>query len=309
MNRFFAAPVLLFLIFLGGCLGGGNDAPAPVTFYGASSGAGSAGMHTVDAGETLWDISQRYNLSMRDIIHENELSAPYILDVGQHLKLPPPRQYKVKRGDTLYGISRLFNVGVNEIARLNNMSSPYTLNAGQVLRLPSAGRKAYSDEPERTEVASASAPAPPKSPKRSARKGNSRKPVTKAPPKRAGSRFGWPVKGPLLSSYGPKKSGLHNDGINIKAPKGAPVRAAENGVVVYSGDQLKGYGNLVLVRHENRWMTAYAHMDKIMIRRGQSVKLGETIGTVGSTGSVDRPQLHFEVRRGTKAINPKRYLE
>jgi murein DD-endopeptidase MepM/ murein hydrolase activator NlpD len=308
---------ILASFLLASCITGGSDrAPAPVSLYGAGAGAGSAGIHTVSSGETLWSISQRYNMSMRDIIHENKLSAPYMLGVGQRLKLPPPREYMVKAGDTLYGVSRLFNVSVNEIARINDLDSPYTLQRGQVLRLPSVE---IEEEKESAPVRvasskSAPAPVPQQRPATGAQQKQtsaapSKTPVTTAPPKRSGSRFKWPVNGTILSSYGPKKDGLHNDGINIKAPKGAPVRAAENGVVVYAGNELQGYGNLVLVRHENRWMTAYAHLDKVMIKRGQTVNMGETIGTVGSSGSVDTPQLHFEVRRGTEALNPKRYLE
>jgi murein DD-endopeptidase MepM/ murein hydrolase activator NlpD len=127
-------------------------------------------------------------------------------------------------------------------------------------------------------------------------------------PARAGDRFGWPVGGRIISSYGDKPGGLHNDGINISAARGTPVRAAENGVVVYADDQLKGYGNLVLVRHADRWMTAYAHMDTITVKRGQVVKKGQKIGSVGTTGGVSVPQLHFEVRHGTEALNPVAFL-
>ncbi|HRC27652.1 MAG TPA: M23 family metallopeptidase, partial [Alphaproteobacteria bacterium] len=128
------------------------------------------------------------------------------------------------------------------------------------------------------------------------------------PPPRAGGAFSWPVRGRLLSAYGPKKGGLHNDGINIAAARGTPVKAAENGVVVYAGSGLQGYGNLVLIRHRDRWVTAYGHMDKVHVRKGDVLRRGQTIGTTGSTGSVDSPQLHFEIRRGTKAINPKPLL-
>ncbi len=113
--------------------------------------------------------------------------------------------------------------------------------------------------------------------------------------------------GPVLSAYGPKPGGLHNDGVNIKAPKGAPVRAAENGVIVYVGSDLKGYGAMVLIRHADKWMTAYAHLGSVMVKKGAVVKLGETIGTVGSTGNVDQPQLHFEIRHGTDALNPAKF--
>ena len=112
----------------------------------------------------------------------------------------------------------------------------------------------------------------------------------------------------MISTYGPKSDGRHNDGINIKARQGAPVRAAENGVVVYSGNELQGYGNLVLIRHADRWLTAYGHMDSVVVTKGMTINRGQTIGTVGQTGSVDAPQLHFEVRRGTDALNPEPYL-
>ena len=133
--------------------------------------------------------------------------------------------------------------------------------------------------------------------------------VTAQTPKRASGKFLRPVEGSIISTYGTKPNGQHNDGINISAPQGAPVKAAENGVVVYAGSELKGSGNLVLLRHEGRWMTAYAHMDNILIKRGDVIRRGQTIGTVGTTGSVDSPQLHFEVRRGTEAINPKQYMD
>ncbi len=128
-------------------------------------------------------------------------------------------------------------------------------------------------------------------------------------PPRSGPLFGWPVGGPVISTYGTKAGGLHNDGINIQAPRGAPVKAAENGIVVYADDQLKGFGNLVLVRHADRWMTAYAHMDTIAVQRGQTVRRGDRLGTVGDTGGAAGPQLHFELRHGTQALNPEAFLE
>lgn len=117
-----------------------------------------------------------------------------------------------------------------------------------------------------------------------------------------------PVNGRIISQFGPKKDGLYNDGINIKAVRGSAVRSAENGIVVYTGDDLEGYGNLVLIRHENRMMSAYAHLDKTLIKRGAKVARGQSIGTVGSTGQVDSPQLHFELRKGSNPLNPMKYL-
>ncbi|WP_374467239.1 murein hydrolase activator EnvC, partial [Ferrovibrio sp.] len=127
-------------------------------------------------------------------------------------------------------------------------------------------------------------------------------------PPRSGRTFSWPVRGRVLSTFGPKPDGLHNDGINIAARAGAPVIAAENGVVVYAGSELKGFGNLLLVRHADGWMTAYAHLDKALVKKGQKVTRGQAIGTVGSTGGVSQPQLHFEIRKGTQAVDPAKFL-
>ena len=126
---------------------------------------------------------------------------------------------------------------------------------------------------------------------------------------RSSSKFSWPVRGKILSNYGAKSSGLFNDGINIGATRGSAVKAAENGVVAYAGNEVKGMGNLIIVQHEDGWMTVYAHMDSMNVRRGVRVSVGQQIGTVGKTGKVDSPQLHFEIRKGTKAYNPTTYLK
>lgn len=288
----------VYCLFLAGCLGA--QAPAPAVNYGLRGGADSAGVHTVSAGDTLWSISQRYKLSMQDIIYINDLAPPYELAPTQRLKLPPPTNYTVRESDTLYGISRTFSISQTQIARLNDLRAPYTIQPGQRLSLPTV-RPVYNP--------------PPAPPQKIIRENLMARPAAKAPapvvrsalsspPPRASSKFIWPVDGPVISAYGPKKGGLHNDGINIKAPKGAPVRAADNGMVVYAGSELKGFGNLVLIKHADRWVTAYAHMDRTLVRKGQAVRQGDSIGVVGSTGMVDSPQLHFETRRGTDAINP-----
>jgi murein DD-endopeptidase MepM/ murein hydrolase activator NlpD len=133
-------------------------------------------------------------------------------------------------------------------------------------------------------------------------------PVIETPEPRGGSRFQWPVRGAILSDYGPKPGGLHNDGINISASRGASVVAADNGVVAYAGNELRGFGNLLLIRHADGWMTAYAHLDDMLVERGAKVSRGQKIGTVGSTGNVSSPQLHFEVRRSNRAIDPRDHL-
>lgn len=335
--------------------------PAPVIQYGAGAGAKSTGMHIVSSHETIWDIAQRYRLSVADIVHINRLHPPFLLTEGQNIKLPSPRTYTARSGDTLYSVSRLYDVATTELVRLNTLRAPYIIVPGQVLRLPPppeprpgpALPKAQTVFSIATANNPTEAPAPPglKPPVRYAQshtigvhfqalqKGapavsaappgaiekeplpypsgmsasvpvyQGRNIISADTPQRSGSLFAWPLKGKILSAYGTKANGQHNDGINIAAPRGAAVKAAENGVVVYAGNQLKGFGNLVLVRHADKWMTAYAHMDSLSVAKGQAVKKGERLGAAGSTGGVSGPQLHFEVRRGTEALNPVAFLE
>ncbi|HYC04701.1 MAG TPA: LysM peptidoglycan-binding domain-containing M23 family metallopeptidase [Azospirillaceae bacterium] len=151
-------------------------------------------------------------------------------------------------------------------------------------------------EPPPQQVAALPPPAPPPAP-------------VEAPPPRSAGRFAWPVSGTMLSSFGPKPGGAHNDGINIGAPKGTPVVASEDGVVAYSGNELRGFGNLLLIRHGDGFVTAYAHLDTLLVERGARVTRGQRIGTVGATGNVRGPQLHFEIRKGNQALDPMEQLE
>ena len=299
----------------------GGRAPAPAVHYGQGSGAGSAGVHTVTRGDTLSTISKNYRLPLRDIAFLNGIKKPYRLNVGQRLRLPPPREYVVQRGDSISDISLLFNVNGREVIQLNRLKSPYYLRVGQVIRLPSTipeksvvirqetkrAQAMPKSKPQRVVVTKVEdgVPTPGTKPRSLTKISKVKTPA----PKRASSKFLKPVQGRIISGFGSKKSGLRNDGINISASRGTSVKAADNGVVVYAGNALKGSGNLILVRHANNWMTAYAHLDRMSVTKGQTVKRGSVIGKVGSTGSVSKPQLHFEVRKGTSAVNPVKYLE
>jgi murein DD-endopeptidase MepM/ murein hydrolase activator NlpD len=123
-----------------------------------------------------------------------------------------------------------------------------------------------------------------------------------------GGSFAWPVRGHILEGFGAGPEGTHNDGINIAAPRGAPVEAADAGVVAYAGNELRGYGNLLLIKHPGGWITAYAHCDAILVKPGQKVTRGQVIARVGASGNVSTPQLHFELRRGNKPVDPRGYL-
>ena len=125
----------------------------------------------------------------------------------------------------------------------------------------------------------------------------------------ANGKLRWPVQGKIISHFGQRPDGTHNDGVNLAVPMGTEIHAAEEGTVAYAGSELKGYGNLVLVRHDNGWVTAYAHNDELLVKRGDKVARGQVIGKAGKTGTVDQPQVHFELRQGSKPVDPTPYME
>jgi murein DD-endopeptidase MepM/ murein hydrolase activator NlpD len=299
--------------------------------YGVHKGAGSTGIHTVLEGDTVYEIAQNYQLPMREIITLNHIQAPYTLQAGFRMKLPPPNEHEVKEGDTVEIVAKMYEVSPSQLVKLNDLTYPYRLTIGQKLRLPAPTQKVAVSQPQAIQPeswtgesaavqgvqrepignsAANTAVTPDRKPAQVQQASTARASIPQAEtPKLSGNgQFMRPVEGRIISTYGPKADGLHNDGINIQAPKGSPVRAAQNGVVVYTGDDLAGYGNLVLIRHDGGLMSAYAHLDKTLIKRGEQVMRGQSIGTVGTSGHVDAPQLHFEIRRGSKAINPTTYL-
>jgi len=285
--------------------------PLPPPNRAGTSYSTGSGVHIVKKGETLYQVSREQNVPIRTLIDANNLEAPYELRTGQQLKVPAARFHVVASGDTVYSISRTYGVDMSTLTSTNHIQQPYTIKVGQRLQLPSKVNNqvtAAVDEPSNippsgvpmsrptSEYTSPAAqplasPAPYKAP-------------LPAPPVPAGD-FIWPVQGKILSSYGAKEGGTHNDGINIAVPSGTPVKAAQSGVVAYAGNELKGYGNLLLIRHANGWMTAYAHNSKLLVKRGDTVKRGQTISQAGSTGSVTSPQVHFELRKGAKAVDPR----
>ena len=263
-------------------------------------------VHIVVLNDSLYGISRRYGVSTRSIISANQLQPPYRLVVGQRLKLPSPRLHRVMRGDTLYGISRQYGVAMSKLASFNDLKPPYKIIVGRSLRLPGSietNLVQNADMAAQNGLAKASDRRATSRPKKSV----AVHPKLPKPPKASGG-FVWPVEGSLISRFGTKGKGLHNDGINLAAPRGAPVHAAQAGVVAYAGNELRGFGNLVLIRHDKGLMSAYAHNEALLVKSGDTVRRGQTIARVGSSGSVDRPQLHFEIRRGREAVNPLRFL-
>jgi murein DD-endopeptidase MepM/ murein hydrolase activator NlpD len=299
----------------------------------------SPGQHLVQRGDTLYGISSRYGVPLRSLIDANGLQPPYTLLVGQRLTIPQPKVHLVQGGDTVFSLSRRYSVSMTELSRANGLSEPYRIQVGQQLVIPAPGSsstpppaagtsrslpvpaaapvpKAPASPEPAPLVASAAPPVPPAKPSVSAPAAatqqaslpSASKPEPLPEPPQSSGRFLWPLQGQVISGFGSKPGGLHNDGVNIAAPAGAPVKAAENGVIVYAGSELKGFGKLLLVKHDGGWVTAYAHNGRLLVGRGQTVTKGQQIALVGATGNVDRPQLHFELRKGKQAVDPAKHL-
>lgn len=209
-----------------------------------------------------------------------------------------PGVHVVQSGETLYSIARRYDADAFAFAEHNDLPAPFAIYAGQRLSIPPAGSSppaaptAPGEEEEGPMVASLPATAQP----------------LPAPPATSERGFVWPVDGKVVSTFGPKARGRRNDGINIATSRGAPVRAVENGVVAYAGNELRGFGNMVLIKHQAGWISTYAHNDRLLVSRGDRVRRGQVIAKAGSTGRADGVQLHFELRKGTTPIDPLQHL-
>lgn len=269
---------------------------------------------TVGKGDTVYSIARRHKLSPRDIIDANGLRPPYELSIGQRLELPQGQIHVVRSGEYLALIGKRYGADAFSIARINGIRAPYTIFPGQQLRIPrvgGGGDMQVARVPRTTSSSTQSSPPPRSQPRQTVTPTRTTPDPVKTqvptPPKRSGT-FSWPLRGRLISGFGPKDKGLHNDGVNIEAPQGADVKAAENGVVAYAGNEIRGFGNLLLIKHDGGWVTAYAHNHELLVKRGDKVTRGQVISKVGSTGSVASPQLHFELRKGANAVDPTKYL-
>jgi murein DD-endopeptidase MepM/ murein hydrolase activator NlpD len=243
-----------------------------------------------------------------------------------------PSVHVVNRGDTLISIAHRNHVPVAELARANNLDTSAKLSLGMKLTVPGAKSAAAAAvaqpvaaaqlQPVATVAAPATKMAAATVPPQSARLAQASTNVTEEQPVAAAEApavkpseatgalptFRWPVRGKVITSYGAKTSGKSNDGINLAVPEGTPIKAAEDGVVAYSGNELKGYGNLVLVRHANGYVTAYAHASELLVKRGDTIKRGQVIAKSGQSGEVGSPQLHFEIRKGSSPVDPLQFL-
>lgn len=303
----------------------------------------------VRGNQNVYAVARENNVSMRDIIVLNDLRAPFALKAGQSLVLPagasaPSAELSnsgYESSSVIATSPRAFNgsagAGYNATAVEQAELPPILTQKSQPTPPQNAATGVHAMSPP-----SPLSSMPPSQPETHASALAQTRPFSsgktaqaQSPTQHAMSTTGvfapsvpaqadtteeeepdhtdlslvWPVQGPILSSFGPKGQGLSNDGMNISAPKGAPVVAAASGIVVFSGNEIKGFGNLVLIRHQGGLVTAYAHLDRAMVNKDTVVAQGDMIGTVGKTGNVASPQLHFEVRKDNKPVDPAGFLK
>src|SRR5262245_7374537 len=300
---------------------------------------------TVAAGDSVEAIARRYGVPASVIMQANNISAPATLHPGQRLVIPrytatrvataaAPRVpapapsaavnvagsadvHIVTADDTLNKISHHYHKSVNEIAKANNIQPTTTLNVGDLLIIPGAQASAVKasapvaaaqpkpvaaspppKEPEPVQSASVVAPTD----------ALDKEATNLAEGNGAIRQFRWTANGRVIAGYGPITICKQKTAYEIAVPENTPVKAAEDGIVAYAGNELKGYGNLVLVRHPNGYVTAYAHAKELLVKRGDQVKRGQVIARSGQTGNVNAPQLHFEIRKGASPLDPTRFL-
>jgi len=324
----------------------GTVAPRPVAAI-RSPGPGGTTI-IVGTSDTLDTLSRRYNVSPAAILQANGYKGPRTLSPGQQLIIPrqtavgavpalaapaskpvavaaAPAVHVVNPGDTLLSVARRNHVPLSELARANSLEPTAKLRLGMKLTVPGAKTAAVAPAAQPATVAAqpvaavapatkmAAAGGPPQTARLAQATATVEDAAVATPVKATEATgalptFRWPVRGKVITSYGAKTNGKSNDGINLAVPEGTPVKAAEDGVVAYSGNELKGYGNLVLVRHSNGYVTAYAHASELMVKRGDTIKRGQIIAKSGQSGEVGSPQLHFEIRKGSSPVDPLQFL-
>jgi murein DD-endopeptidase MepM/ murein hydrolase activator NlpD len=311
-------------------------APPPPKPTGAWTWDGGSPV-TVGYGETADVIARKYGVPVAALLQTNGITNPASVKPGQRLVIPryvtatapqapvvqSPAQapvaesvHIVQPGESLTGIARHHGVAVAVLARANNIQPYAKVNAGDRLTLPGGSRPVAARQTPAPQVAQPRTVAVEKvasAPAQNARIATQEPEKTESVVKTAEAAgpmpsFRWPARGRVIAGFGPKTNGAQNDGINLAVPEGTPIKAADDGVVAYAGNELKGYGNLVLIRHANGFVSAYAHASELLVKRGDTIKRGQVIAHAGQTGNVTSPQLHFEIRKGSTPVDPTKYL-
>lgn len=275
-------------------------------------------VYQVRSGDSLRRIAERVGAGSEAIARANGLSAPFTIYAGQRLRIPGGRYHLVRSGQTGIAIARAYGVEWSRIVSANDLDEPYILRTGQRVLIPddarprSAAERAAAFRLEIDDIITGGEPAiatnqAPAKPVTTPRRVLPTTAVVEAPRTSPG-RFVWPVEGTIVSRFGAGASGVRNNGIKIATPVETPVRAAADGTVAYVGDGIAALGGLVIVRHGENWTSVYGHASKLLVQRGQAVKKGQTIALSGDTGFADRPELHFELRKGRTPVDPTAQL-
>jgi murein DD-endopeptidase MepM/ murein hydrolase activator NlpD len=258
-----------------------------------STPVGGSGVHVVAPGETLTKISHIYKKSLVELAKANNIQPHTKLNIGDKIVIPGMRVSNAPRADA------------PKVADAKPLANPTPAKANPA---PAVAAAKPAATPAKTPAVKQAAAAPTETTQSAAMvtpAGETPVPATAAKAAEGNApSFRWPVKARVIAGFGPKTNGQQNDGINLAVPEGTPVKAAEDGVVAYAGNELKGYGNLVLIRHSNGYVTAYAHAKELMVKRGDTIKRGQVVAKSGQTGNVEGPQLHFEIRKGPAPMDP-----
>jgi len=280
--------------------------------------------YIVQPGDTLRGIGEKTGAGSELIAKANALPPPYTIRVGQALSIPGGRYHLVRAGESGIAIARAYGVRWADIVAANDLTEPFVLRTGRRLLIPGGvGAGVAANRPPMTLQERAAAfkvdlgdiatgggePAIPDNAKPLRPAASVLKPIPSnmpiATPGPLNGPFAWPVAaGNIVKRFGIGASGERNDGIKIAVPIGTPVKAAADGVVIYTTDNIPGLGGLVMIKHGDGWTSVYGHASRIMVQRGQSVKRGQTIALSGDTGLADRPELHFELRKGRTPVDP-----
>ncbi|WP_260599409.1 peptidoglycan DD-metalloendopeptidase family protein [Sphingomonas endolithica] len=274
-----------------------------------------ASSYVVRPGDTLRAVADRTGAGSEAVARANGLVPPFTIRVGQRLEIPGGRYHLVRSGETGIAISRAYGIDWSRIVTANDLAEPYVLRVGMRVLIPGVtpGRtrleeRAAAFKLDVDDLVTGSSPAilatqRPAQPTTSPRRVLS--PTTPvAEPARLRGGFIWPVQGRVVGQFGPGASGEKINGIKIAVPLDTPIKAAADGVVAYAGDEIAALGGLVIIKHGDAWTTVYGHASKLLVQRGQSVKRGQTIAISGDSGFADRPELHFELRKGRTPVNP-----
>jgi murein DD-endopeptidase MepM/ murein hydrolase activator NlpD len=292
--------------------------PAPATAHAQETAlpasgparSGTDGTHVVANGESLYGIARKYNVKVADLQSANGIADITKIKPGMALTIPGGAGKAPSAPMSFASNERAAPVQHAEPSR--GPSSVGTLTPITVKPRIINAETPPEREPQRMAALQPSTPTASDATAEPAGRTASAEPSggLPEPPKLAATgKFRWPVKGKVIAHFGSRSDKSHNDGINISVPLGTEVMAAENGVVAYAGNELKGYGNLVLIRHDGNWVSAYAHNDELLVHRGDKVRRGQSIAKAGNTGSVDQPQVHFELRQGSKPVDPMPHME